>query len=476
MTTAVLEPDAAPTPTADPPVVDRPAPPAAVRYHAFDALRAGMMLFGIVVHAGLTYSRMPANPIWAVKDAHRTVVADWLFDTSGLFRMPAFFLMAGFFAGLVVDRKGEGRFLWNRARRLVLPFAVGWVVGFPLLRAAFAVASAADGVGVWDAVAAAARAGRLYADPYPIHLWFLEYLLIYCVAGVLLSPLFEPLAGPFRRVAGSPLLVVVGVIATAPILAYSRMGGFGTPLSFTPDPVSLAAYGVFYAVGWGLYAQADRLPGLRRWGWPLLVAGVAAAYFLGGGRGPGGMPRPPEGMPFPPMMGGDGPPGGGAGGFPFPFPPPGTGGGGSPGGMPFPMPGMGPGGPGGGMPFPPMGGGPPPGFGGGSSQGWAGRLPDAAQTALTTWLLTLGLTGVFLFHLNRPAGWAKYIAGASYWLYLAHFPVVAWVALPLRGLDWPGWVKLAVVVGVTVGGLLVPYELVRRWRRPATSPTRSGVT
>ncbi len=49
------------------------------------------------------------------------------------FRMPIFFVMAGFFAAMMRARRGSKDLLVNRFRRIVLPFVVGWVVLFPVM-------------------------------------------------------------------------------------------------------------------------------------------------------------------------------------------------------------------------------------------------------------------------------------------------------------------------------------------------------
>ena len=165
------------------PVRREPAPDGTVRFHALDNLRAAMMLLGIVLHAGLSYTHMPRNPIWPFKDARSSVFCDAIMVASGLFRMPIFFMVAGFFAALIQERRGGRGLLVDRARRILVPFVVGWLVTFPLVRAGFLYA---DALGLHEpapaAVAVAAlRTYGLYADPHPIHLWFLEYLLIYYV-------------------------------------------------------------------------------------------------------------------------------------------------------------------------------------------------------------------------------------------------------------------------------------------------------
>lgn len=112
------------------------------RHHALDALRASMMVLGVAMHAGLSYGGTPANPIWGVKDPHRTPLADALMFPSDAFRMPIFFAVAGFFAALLYERRGPRGLLTNRLLRIAVPFAVGWAITFPALRSAFAYAGA----------------------------------------------------------------------------------------------------------------------------------------------------------------------------------------------------------------------------------------------------------------------------------------------------------------------------------------------
>src|SRR5438270_10442934 len=76
------------------------------RYHAMDALRAAMLLLGIVLHAGLSYSHMPRSDLWPFKDSRSSVLCDLVIMASGLFRMPIFFMLAGFFAARIHCRRG----------------------------------------------------------------------------------------------------------------------------------------------------------------------------------------------------------------------------------------------------------------------------------------------------------------------------------------------------------------------------------
>ena len=88
------------------------------------------MLLGIGLHASLAFFPAP----WWVQD--RTSGLDGLFDeflwaVHG-FRMPVFFLMSGFFTALLWRRRGLGALLNHRLRRVALPLLIGMFTIVPL--------------------------------------------------------------------------------------------------------------------------------------------------------------------------------------------------------------------------------------------------------------------------------------------------------------------------------------------------------
>ena len=99
------------------------------RYHALDALRAAMMFLGIYLHATVAYSPVGG---WPYKPAQLTTTLDFTVGLIHVFRMPVFYVMAGFFAALLLQRYGFRRSADNRFWRIVVPFVVGWIVVWPL--------------------------------------------------------------------------------------------------------------------------------------------------------------------------------------------------------------------------------------------------------------------------------------------------------------------------------------------------------
>ena len=74
------------------------------RYHALDALRAAMMFLGIYLHATVAYSPVGG---WPYKPAQLTTTLDFSVGLIHVFRMPVFYVMAGFFAALLLQRYGS---------------------------------------------------------------------------------------------------------------------------------------------------------------------------------------------------------------------------------------------------------------------------------------------------------------------------------------------------------------------------------
>ena len=95
--------------------------------------------------------------------------------------------------------------------------------------------------------------------------------------------------------------------------------------------------------------------------------------------------------------------------------------------------------------------------------GLISQVALALAGSLTLWLLVLGITGLFLRTFDRPIGWVRYLADASYWLYLVHFPLMIWVPILLAPARRPGaLIKLAVVLVLTMGVMLAAYEAMVR--------------
>ena len=82
---------------------------------------------------------------------------------------------------------------------------------------------------------------------------------------------------------------------------------------------------------------------------------------------------------------------------------------------------------------------------------------------LYTWLVVFGLMGFFRRTLSGEYPWIRYLSDASYWLYLAHLPLIIAAQALVQNWDLPGLVKFALVLGVVTSLLLVVYRYAIRY-------------
>jgi len=128
---------------------DKISPPADLqRYHAFDSLRAAMMLLGLVLHSAMGYVTFPTERVWPFKDPHPSAFFDLLVAFIHSFRMPVFFVIAGFFAAFLYMTRGARALFRNRAERIALPLACGWIILLPVIIVASGFAYARSSVQV----------------------------------------------------------------------------------------------------------------------------------------------------------------------------------------------------------------------------------------------------------------------------------------------------------------------------------------
>ena len=105
------------------------------RLHALDAVRAGALLLGVMFHGGFSF--IPGMPpgLWCIVDNSPSTTISVMAFTAHIFRMTLFFFVAGFFARMMSHRKGARGFWRDRAKRILMPLVVGWMIFFPMLAA-----------------------------------------------------------------------------------------------------------------------------------------------------------------------------------------------------------------------------------------------------------------------------------------------------------------------------------------------------
>jgi glucans biosynthesis protein C len=375
--------------------MDQPDPQTPQRLHALDAVRGLALFLGIVLHVSLAF--LPGGFFVIENDSHSTVLAV-IFFAIHTFRMTAFFLIAGFFGRLLLQRSGTAQFIRNRLTRIVVPLIAGWMVCTVLILRIFAwaieqrygVDASARSLG-WPAV-------------WLTHLWFLYYLLwMYAITLAVRSVWVQiDRHGKWRGwidrlvrfIVTRKLAVLAAALPVAGALysieSWYAWGGIPTPDRWLlPLWPTLISYAVAFGFGWLLHRQIDLL---RVWQQHWRVNLIAASVFV----------LLSYAMTF---------------GFEDNFAP---------------------------------------------DHGWY-KAVYALCYALAAWSATLALLGIGMRFLGSESPLRRYLADASYWLYVAHLPLVFALQTALMQVDLHWSLKFTFILLVTCAVLLPIYHY---WVRP----------
>ena len=375
------------------------------RLHGLDAVRGYALMLGILYHATMSY--LPGQPIWVVEDTHKSLLLSGVFYVSHMFRMTIFFLIAGFFGHMVVEKRGVKAWVKDRAKRIALPLVVGWPILFGLILAATVYGVYASTGHIPTAAEHAVAAATAPKPPplaFPLtHLWFLYLLLWLYAATLALRAAVNRLdaGGRVRKAADTALAAVIespfapAVVAIPATLAFlfggPWRGWFGvmTPdSSLLPNVEALVAYFTAFGLGWLINRHAGLMNIFAR-RWPLnlaLALGLTAACLALVGVEPR-------------------------------------------------------------VDIFPLG---------------TKTIAYAAAYSVATWSWTFAAIGLSLTFLAGESRVRRYIADSSYWLYLIHLPLVMALQAAVVKLDLPAEVKILIVLGVAFPLMFASYQLMVR--------------
>lgn len=372
---------------------------ASARVHYLDAVRAFALLLGIVFHASLSFQPMFIG--WAVMDVSTSALVSVFALVSHSFRMELFFLIAGFFAHLTFHANGAGTFLKSRTVRLLVPFVVGWFLLRPLLVSGW-IMGATSLRGEVD-IGAGLRGGfqSLGALPQGLftgtHLWFLYYLVLVTVAFLAIRAMIVAI-DPWRA-----------WLTARTEAVFARFAGSRFALLWVAVPTAAV---LWFMQRWGVDTPDKTL----RPHFPVLL-------LYGGFFACGWMLRRKPALLSPlvrvtPLR------------------------------VMFAVAGVA-----GALLLAGFQGNP------GHPHVTAARVGFNLSYAVMMWSLVLLTVGVFQKLLGRPSRVVRYVADASYWMYLVHLPIVVWLQVAVAELPLHWSFKLAGISAATILVALISYDL-----------------
>ena len=251
------------------------------RYHSLDRLRAIMMLLGLVLHSAINYFPFPDEYLDQIYlDTKSSPFFDYLVKFIHSFRMPVFFVMAGFFAAFLFDTRGAVGFLRHRWQRVGVPLIGAWIVVYPVTAVCSIYANSLSTGRTLSALASGTVSLEHLLSTVLLHLWFLYYLLIYCVIAVLMAPLLlrfrarDGILDAFQHAAPRIYGLIPWVAFTGLVLYPMKHWTFDHGASLIPNPHHLTAYGIFFVYGWLVYLRRSIIPGFKPRAWGYFVAGL----------------------------------------------------------------------------------------------------------------------------------------------------------------------------------------------------------
>lgn len=368
------------------------------RLNHLDAVRAIALILGVVFHASLSF--MPFFIGWAVMDINTSHAVAIFALVSHSFRLEVFFLIAGFFAHLSFHRQGKADFISNRLLRIAVPFVLFWFLLKPLIDAGWIMGTNSYNGDLEILPSLTAAYSNFNNLPEGLfvgsHLWFLYYLLIATLGVLLIRTVFGLKNGLLEKISAR-FDSILGFLVTRKLALV---------LLLVPTVCCL-----WFMDHWGVdtpdRSLIPHVPALALYslffslGWllqrvPALLAKLARISWLKAGLTVLSIVSCLLLSPFESQYG-------------HPF------------------------------------------------YAWL-KLGFATSYSIMMWSLVFLLIGTCERLFSRPNAFVRYMADASYWMYLIHLPIVVFLQVLLADIELLWWVKLLLIVTTTISVSIVTYD------------------
>ncbi len=316
--------------------------------------------------------------------------------------MPLFFLLAGYFGRLLLERRGTRKFIRNRLARIAAPFLVFYPIVGALTVACAIWAMRTTGQSFIPGGGAGGARPQLSLSTIPLtHLWF-HYVLLLLYAGALLLRLLVsclnrsdrwimPLSDRLMRtLMATP---AVSVCLAAPLAIAFAMtpdwrAWLGIPpaaFGFVPSGAAIVGYSAAFLLGWLIQRQESLFDDLAAWWKVQILIAIAATLFCSWRVGVH------PSLEFTPHS--------------------------------------------------------------------TSTIIYGCVYAVAVWAWTLGLTGFAVQFVKAESKAVRYAADSSYWIYIIHIPVLAAVQVLLYPLALAPVIKYLVLLACLAVTLPLTYQL-----------------
>lgn len=188
------------------------------RLHYMDSLRSVLMALGIILHTANIYS---AEVTWRISSEDTSTFIFFLRELIHLFRMPAFFMVSGFFCVMTLQKYGTTPFVKVRMKRIALPLVVTALT----LNSLQALVLHVTGWQPFDFATYWLTGGWIS------HLWFLINLIVYFALAVFLYSFAKRMTKSFLDALSSiavktpmPLVILIAAMSGVGVVALSPLG------------------------------------------------------------------------------------------------------------------------------------------------------------------------------------------------------------------------------------------------------------
>ncbi|WP_416398283.1 acyltransferase family protein [Allohahella sp. A8] len=222
------------------------------RLFYLDAMRGILMMLGVVLHSAQVFN---PEKSWLVYSDQTSIFAEHLIAAVHLFRMPAFFVVSGFFCMLTMGRYGITGFLKLRIQRILVPL-IATGLTFNVFQTVILNRTGWANINFEE---------FLLEGAWVSHLWFLNYLLIYFLLACGLQWVLQK--SKMSRERGSTstnsdrLLLIILMLLPLYTIGLRAAGKLGLPLYWDLAGIiqgyNFCYYFQFFLVGLWLQTQPD---------------------------------------------------------------------------------------------------------------------------------------------------------------------------------------------------------------------------